>query len=279
VTLKVNDSDLSASGPYPALRSRVLVFSQGNDFEWHGPALPADIDSRFARTMALRFSERTGATFAAHIPFTSDRVGEIARDWSPAYLPFEEFKEKLISFVGKIVHAWPVKPFRVFILMGHGGVIPFLKDVSDVQEETGIETQAFFLPALGVKEVKLPKDFEGTTTLREILDGQGEHAYIMEHSIAAYLGFLDRKKFDDLNRAAKENPEEVLKKWPALAGLGGYVKFGGERYDILYQEIGTFCVEDFIKRRKIPISNEAGKALVEAELSELERIALKNFGL
>jgi len=255
----------------------VLVFSQGNDLENHGPALPADIDSRYARAMALRFSERTGSTFAAHIPFTTDRVGEIARDWSPAYLPFESFKEKMVSFVGKVVHAWPVKPLRVLILMGHGGVLPFLENVGDIQKKAGIETKAFFLPALGVSDVNLPEDFEGTGTLREIIEGKGEHAYIMEHSIAAYLGFLDRKKFDKLNRTAKENPEETLKKWPALAGLGGYVKFGGKRYQILRQEIGTFCVEDFIRRRKIPISIEAGKALVEAELAELERTTLKNF--
>jgi creatinine amidohydrolase/Fe(II)-dependent formamide hydrolase-like protein len=276
VDLKVKESELSACGPYPALRARALVFTVGNDFEWHGPALPADIDSRTIKAMALRFCGRAGATFAAHVPYTSDWVGEAALDWSPAYIPFDEFKHKLIAYVKAVVGSWPVKPVRVIILMGHGGLIPLLTQAGDVEDAVGVETRVVFPAGLSLKDLELPEGFEGNDALREILGGKGEHAYIMEHSVAAHFGFMDRDKLDEINELAAEDPEAALRRWPALAGLGGYIKFGDKRYDPL-RKIGLeFCADDFIKRRKLPVSAKAGAVLVEAALLELEKIALEN---
>ena len=56
----------------------------------------------------------------------------------------------------------------------------------------------------------------------------------------------------------------------------GYIKFGDKRYDPL-RKIGLeFCADDFINRRKLPVSAEAGAVLVEAALLELEKVALEN---
>jgi len=273
IDLKVKDTELAACGPYPASRSKVLVFTQGNDFEWHGPALPADVDSRVTISIALRFIERTGARLAAHVPFTSDRVGEIAKDWCPAYIPYDEFKQKLKDCMGAVVRSWPDEVTRVLLLLGHGGVWTLVGESAELSEAVGVETRAVFVPGLAGKEVELPDDFEGTDTLRRIISGKGEHAYIMEHSIAAHLGCLDRDKLGELNRLAAKDPEAALRRWPPIAGLGGYVKYGGERYEPLRKVIGEFCADDFIRRRNLPVSAEAGKALVDAQLAALEKLA------
>lgn len=264
----VTAEELARSGPFPAGRADVLVFSQGADVEWHGPALPPDTDSRTTFALASRFIERTGATFAGHVPFTSDRVGEVARDWLPAYIPYDEFKARAIGFIKQTVGLWPRRPAEVILLMGHGGVLPLVDEMGEVAEAIGLPARAFFLPGLGAGRVKIP-EFEGADTLREIVAGKGEHAYIMEHSIAAALGFMSWARLEELNRLAATDPEEALRKWPPLAGLGGFIKFGGSRYHELARVVGTFCADDFIRRRKLPVSVEAGAALVEAQVADL----------
>ncbi len=258
-------------GPFPDGRARVLVLTVGNDVEEHGPALPLDVDSRTVLAMAVRFTETTGATFAAHVPYTSDRVGDLALDWSPAFIPYDEFKEKLIAYCGAIVRAWPEEPERVVLLIGHGGLLPLMSEIEEVEAGLGVRTEAHFPPAMGAAFLALPEGFEANDTLREIVGGKGEHAYIMEHSIAAHFGFLDREKLAELNRLAGEDPEAVLRRWPVLAGLGGFVKFGDERYDPLRELVDDFCSDDFIARRQLPVSANAGAAVVEAALKELRQ--------
>jgi hypothetical protein len=247
------------------------VFTVGNDVEEHGPALPLDVDSRTILAMAVRFTETTGATFAAHVPYTSDRVGELALEWSPAFIPYDEFKRKLIRYCKEIVRAWPVDPERVVLLIGHGGLLPLVPEIDEVEAQLGIRTEAFFPPAMGAAFLDLPEGFEANETLREIVGGKGEHAYIMEHSIAAHFGFLAWDKLALLNRLAGQDPEAVLRRWPVLAGLGGFVKFGDERYDPLRDLVDDFCSDDFLGRRRLPVSAAAGAAVVEAALKELRQ--------
>jgi hypothetical protein len=76
----------------------------------------------------------------------------------------------------------------------------------------------------------------------------------------ADFGHLDFRKLETLNAVAARDPFEALRRWPAIAGLGGFIEFGGPEYDPL-REIGGLvaALEDFKKRRKILTQNSAGR--------------------
>jgi hypothetical protein len=76
----------------------------------------------------------------------------------------------------------------------------------------------------------------------------------------AYYGHFDFAKLDVLNEVAARDPLEALKRWPAIAGLGGFIEFGGPEYDGLRQIEGlVIALEDFKKRRKILVDIELGE--------------------
>jgi hypothetical protein len=68
-----------------------------------------------------------------------------------------------------------------------------------------------------------------------------------------------------MNAVAERDPLEVLKRWPAVAGLGGYIEFGGPEFDLLREIEGLrLSVEDFKTRRTIVADRQLGKTIVEA---------------
>ena len=67
-------------GPHPNRQSDILIYSMGSLDEGHGPALSRQNDDLVVIRIATQVSERTGFPYRGHLPYSSDRAGEIARD-------------------------------------------------------------------------------------------------------------------------------------------------------------------------------------------------------
>lgn len=260
-------------GKYPPERRNIFCFSVGNDFEAHGPALPPETDSIMARAFAYNFSALYGAYYVAHIPYTSDRVGAIALDWSPCFIEWKDFVEKTVAFVKWHIAQLPWAPERVVIFAGHGGLMELFSMNEELGRRLGVKVRTGFVA--GVGPVQLPAELEARESVEKILAGAGEHAYILEHSAAAALGILDWEKLEMVNRESALDPESVLKKWPALAGLGGYQLFGDKsRYQPLRDAGLEFVLNDFLRRKKIVASKELGELLLEGALKTAQLFLL-----
>ena len=111
-------------GPFEEKESKWLIFSVGNPNEGHGYALHRNIDDLHAKKIAYDLEFKTGQRYVAHIPYTTDRCGPVAKDWAPAWLPWEEFYRNSIEFMKfHIQHIRERKEevSRVMITIGHGG--------------------------------------------------------------------------------------------------------------------------------------------------------------
>jgi len=273
MSLELTRGEIEECGKFPAEQRKAFIFSVGNDFEAHGPALPPEIDSIMARMLSNQLAINTGAYYFGHIPYTSDRVGEIARAWSPLHIDFELFVEKTIGFIKAAMLKFPWPAERIIIFVGHGGLIPLLMMGDDLSEKFGVKTRVGFVA--GVGQVELPRNLEARDAVEKILAGAGEHAYILEHSVAAAMGVLDWGKLEELNQEAARDPKELLKKHPALAGLGGYQLFGDPKKYGCLKEFGLeFVLNDFLNRKKMVVSKELGEILIQAALKTAELLLL-----
>ena len=239
----------------------VLVYSMGSIDEGHGAALQRDNDDIVAKRTAVLACERLGIQYRGHLPFGSDRVGEIARDWCPAWTEPEEALSGIVDYIKNDIGKWPKKVSHVAIISGHGGN-NFLKDEEErISQETGV-------PAYYVCP------FEECKTTHEVYgEIEVEHANSGEHSVAAYMGVLDNEALGEINRVAKEDPKKALELWKPLCGLGWYVLFGGPRYEPLRNPDWGLAdhANRFMKEKHILGDYAVGKALFEQNLDNTIR--------
>lgn len=255
--LRVSSEQLDGYGPYTSEARRIAMFSVANDFEAHGCPMPPHTDTLLAQNWCLLITRRIGASYVAHIPYSTDSVGEIARDWSPYYMPFEEFYAKLRDYVKWHMDRISFEPTKVAIIIGHGGNRDLPEREGDLSEVLGVPVSCL---SAGVSEALVYPEFEALDVVYEIVAAGGEHTYMMEYSLIAHLGHLDFDKLDVLNEVAAKDPIEALRRWPAIAGLGGYIELGGPEYDPLREIEGlSIALEDFKKRGKILVDKELGK--------------------
>jgi hypothetical protein len=232
----------------------------GASDEAHGPALPRQIDDYMAVRTAIDLCMKQGFFYRGHIPYCGDRIGEIAKDWCPAYmdndLVIERVKEHITDDMTNVRTFLRKNARAVAIINGHNGN-DFLK-----QEEQHISNH------LNVPFTYLPPFEDATISDERLGNISVNHADIGEHSIAAFLGLLDNTKLDSMNGVAARDPNEALKRWPAIAGLGGYRLLGGSRYDILRESKFDVLASArrFITLRKMIADYEIGKELYEKNL-------------
>jgi len=260
--LTVPNEKLAAYGPHSSANREVLLFTVANDFEAHGQAMPPDIDSRNIKALVHMACQRTGATFAAHLPFSTDSVGEIARNWSPQYMPFNAFVEGLIATAKPWIESFSFRPRKVLMVIGHGGnrLLPTRDD--EISKQLGVQTESF-MPGV-LRPIPGLESFEAAEFVIENFAAGGEHAYHVEHSMAAHFGDVDFDKLAEMNRVAADDPLDALRRWPAIAGLGGYIEFGGKEFDPLREIAGlVMCLDDFKRRRKIIADAKFGGDIVE----------------
>jgi creatinine amidohydrolase/Fe(II)-dependent formamide hydrolase-like protein len=261
VDLKIQNEELENYGPYDPETRRIALFSVANDFEAHGYPMPPQTDTLLAQNWCHRIVRQIGASYIAHIPYCTDSTGEVALNWSPNYIPFQEFYRKVRDFVRWHLKHLSFTPSKVAIIIGHGGNRQLPEREKALSKSLGLPVKCL---EAGVSEALIYPDFEPLGVIYDIFDKGGEHAYIAEYSMIAHLGHLDFGKLAVLNEVAAKDPLEALRRWPAIAGLGGYMQFGGPEYDPL-REIGGLVVslEDFKKRRKIIVDRELGRLTTE----------------
>lgn len=258
---RVTPEQLESYGPYFPEMRRIAMFSVANDFEAHGYPMPPQTDTLLAQGWCRLITKEIGASFVAHIPYCTDSVGDIALNWSPRYMPFEDFYVNVRDFVKWHVERLSFRPRKVAVIIGHGGNRDLPDRNDDLSKHVGLPVQCM---QAGVSEPLVYPEFEALDVIYEIAAAGGEHAYMLEYSLMAYLGHLDFDKLDVVNQIAAEDPIEVLRRWPAIAGLGGFMEFGGPEFDPLREIDGLrIALEDFKKRRKILVDPELGKRATE----------------
>jgi len=246
-------------GPFEEKEAQWAIFSVGNPNEGHGFALPRNIDDLHAKKIAHDLEFTTGQRYIAHIPFTTDRCGPVAKDWAPEWLPWEEFYRNSIEFMKfhiEQIRNRGEEVSRVMITIGHGGNADLTKSKfqKEIQKELDLK-KCISEKALvsGKNALRVLNELEplaeqmiekegnrfGRTDPEElallysrILMSSG-HASHTEHSLAASYGVCDMKKVEYMNELLEKNFEKALKKWPPLGGLGGYLLAGGKYTEAL----------------------------------------------
>jgi creatinine amidohydrolase/Fe(II)-dependent formamide hydrolase-like protein len=235
-------------GPFGKKEGKWLIFSIGNPEEGHGYALPRNIDDLHAQHVAILISRRTGGRYVAHIPWSTDNVGPIAKDWSPKTIPVKEIVEKIIPFLRnhlKNYQEMGLPANKVFIYSGHGGNNPIVYHTKKIRSELNLEqliisTSEGFADEIADKalreleklSIKLASERnEDPKKIRrkliKILTSI-DHAGHFEHSLGAAIGVLDKKKLKKMNIELEKDFYAAIKKWPPLGGLGGFLLYGGK---------------------------------------------------
>jgi creatinine amidohydrolase/Fe(II)-dependent formamide hydrolase-like protein len=254
-----------------------LVFSIGASNESHGAALASNIDDYAAIMTATTVALRLGLTYVGHLPYSSDRAGEAARDWNPGYLAREELRRKVVEDVRRAIDLQEDfqgnKASLVLVVSGHGG--------NNLLEEEAVAISE----GLGVP-FRYVGPFPKGSSVRSKKHGRLEitHADNGEHSVGLYLGLLDKKKLRKINATAKRDPEEALRQNPAIMGLGYYVLPGlsGDEYGGLrarHREL-LQTARKFLSDRRVLADYDAGKQLmyknIRDTLSQVRRIIRQN---
>ncbi len=249
-------------GPFEEKESKWLLFSVGNPDEGHGFALPRNIDDLHSKRAAYDLEFHTGQRYVAHVPYTTDRCGDVARDWAPFYIPWEEFLEKSIDFMKKhieIIRGRGEAVSRVMLLTGHGGNADLLERKVQRKIREELDVERFISITALVDRKDAPRVLEELKNLTvEIIEKKGPqygcrtaeeladfytkvllsagHASHTEYSLSAAMGVCDMKKVEIMNKLLETNFEEALKKWPPIGGLGGYLLAGGKYTEALGTE-------------------------------------------
>jgi len=232
-------------GPFGPHEGEWLIFSVGNPEEGHGYALPRGMDDYAAKEIAHRVMMKTGQRHAGHIPYATDVWGDIARDWSPRYVPMEKFIAKMKEYIRMHLDMYAdmgLPLTKVAIISSHGGNDEFVQFKDEIQQELGLDKLVIFTGASAAGKIDLV--LQKIEELAEKYAKEGEdpddlaflytqilttiaHAEHFEHSIAAAIGVLDWDKLAIMNAELEANFDEAIQKWPVIGGLGGYLLRGG----------------------------------------------------
>ncbi len=249
-------------GPFEEKESQWIIFSVGNPYEGHGLALPKAIDDFHAKKSAYDLELNTGQRYVAHIPYTTDRCGPVAKDWAPYYIPWEAFYRKSVDFMKyyiEMIRNREEEVSKVMLITGHGGngdiierkcqkkiqneldVNKFVSITALVSRKSAVQVleEVKKLSEETIDKNKIYHGYDNADNLadfyKKILLSAG-HASHTEYSLAAALGCCDMSKVKVMNDLLENNFEEALKKWPPIGGLGGYLLAGGKYTEALGTE-------------------------------------------
>src|SRR5271157_794680 len=144
------EGKMSDWGPFGEHEGEWLIFSVGNPEEGHGYALPRTMDDLAAKEIAHRVMMKTGQRHAGHIPYATDHCGELAKNWSPRYVPVETFIAKLKEYVKMHLDMFRdmgIPTSKVAIISSHGGNDEMVDFKDEVQQELGLEKLLIFTGA------------------------------------------------------------------------------------------------------------------------------------
>jgi creatinine amidohydrolase/Fe(II)-dependent formamide hydrolase-like protein len=247
---------------------RIKIFSIGAHFENHGKALPMNIDDHIARHLAIRLSQDLNCDYLGHLPYCGDREGQKAKDWNPGVMGKKVVINGIISDIRNEVTKRSKlnlpAPLCIVLVSGHGGN----NYLTDEQEKIAHDTKIPFLYLPPFSKISIKHKKFGMLEMT--------HADHAEHSVADYLGLLDKKNLQKINNLARKNPTKALIEDPAIMGLGGYVlpELGGEKYKSLrdrHPELVKMAQNFIIKDKKIIVDKKAGELLIETAIKNAKK--------
>jgi creatinine amidohydrolase/Fe(II)-dependent formamide hydrolase-like protein len=262
---RVTRADLDASDPTGGMRRAVAIFSMGNACEAHGPALPPDIDDRTGAAIATRVACASGARYVGHVPYATDGVGDLAREWSPAYMPLDDFYAATAELVGTLLRcsydaAGESRPRVVAFVSGHGGNAAITPHLARLAGDLGVERCLYSL------SMRVPDGERGV-----------QHADAIEHSVARALGrgCLDEARLAAVDAEIRDDAAffAMLRTSPAIAGMSGFYVFGDGRFDVLRARYAGMkeSVRAFAEERRVDADVERGRRIVEHTVETIAR--------
>lgn len=145
------------------------VLAIGSHLENHGSALPIDTDSKIAAHIALQASLKTGAKFLG-ILYAATEYEYIKHG---IHIDAEELAtNRLLPTLKAAKKCLKIK--KVVIVNGHGGNIPLIDHLSDVEKKSALEI----------------------IFNNKIVEIEGPHAGTGELSIGSILGIVDESKLE-----------------------------------------------------------------------------------
>jgi creatinine amidohydrolase/Fe(II)-dependent formamide hydrolase-like protein len=239
----------------------VLVFSIGAANESHGAALASNIDDYASILTATTVATRLGLSYVGHLPYSSDRAGELARDWNPGFIPRGELVTGVVEDIRRAIRLRGAEASLVVAISGHGGNNFLEEDEATISEAVGIP-------------FRYVRPFPKGSSVRSKKLGHVEitHADDGEHSVGLFLGVLDKGKLQKINDLARKDPLEALRQNPALMGLAFYVlpQLSGDKYEDLrarHKEL-LRTARRFLKERRVVADYDVGKKLMDKNVAD-----------
>lgn len=256
-------------GKFKIENYRIKIFSIGAHFENHGKALPMNIDDHIARHLANRLSQEINCDYVGHLPYCGDREGKNARDWNPGVMEKKVVLNGIISDIkNEIIKRNDLNlppPLCIVLVSGHGGNNYLVEEQEKIGHATNVPV--LYLPPFSQISLKHKKFGQLEMT----------HADHAEHSVADYLGLLDRRNLRKINNLARKDPIKALKNDPAIMGLGGYVlpELGGKKYKSLrerHPELVKMARKFINKDKKIIVDKKVGELFIETAIKNGKKI-------
>lgn len=146
------------------------ILAVGSHLENHGAALPIDTDSKIAANLALQSSLRSGAKFLG-ILYAATEYDYIKHG---IHIDAEELaKKRLLPTLKTAKKCLNIK--KIVIVNGHGGNIPLVNYLEDIEKELGLEI----------------------VFNNKIVEIEGPHAGTGELSMGSILGIVDESKLEE----------------------------------------------------------------------------------
>jgi 2-amino-5-formylamino-6-ribosylaminopyrimidin-4(3H)-one 5'-monophosphate deformylase len=182
---------------------KIGIIALGSHLENHGPALPIDTDAKIGAHIAFQASLLSGAKFLGII-FPAYELDTIDHG---VHVSLDELKENVIDTLNSAKKFLDIE--KVVIVNAHGGNIPLMAELWDIEDKTGITI----------------------TFNNKVISSEGPHGGSGELSMAKVLGIVNE---DELENQANVNEYEEV-------GLHG---FSQARKDDPNIEAGAIDVEE-----------------------------------
>ncbi|MBR5504118.1 MAG: 2-amino-5-formylamino-6-ribosylaminopyrimidin-4(3H)-one 5'-monophosphate deformylase [Methanobrevibacter sp.] len=148
---------------------KIGIIALGSHLENHGPALPIDTDAKIASYIAYKASLECGAKFLGVI-YPAHELKEITHG---IHVSLEDLTDEIVRVLKSAKKFLGIS--SVIIVNGHGGNLPIVTTLYDIEERTGL------LVTLNSK----------------IIESEGPHGGSGELSMAKALGIIDESQLEN----------------------------------------------------------------------------------
>lgn len=154
---------------------KIGIIALGSHLENHGPALPIDTDAKIAAHIAFQSSLETGAKFLGII-FPAYELDTIDHG---VHVSLDVLKDNVINTLNQAKKFLDIE--KVVIVNAHGGNIPLVTELWDIEDQTGISI----------------------TFNNKVISSEGPHAGSGELSMAKVLGIVNENELENQDNVAE----------------------------------------------------------------------------